>query len=211
MGRVDLAFTDAELDLAANDTHPVLASAFDVEHVQAMSQVHGARVVTIDGATTAPECDGLVSTAAGVALLVRVADCVPVLLADPAAGVVAAAHAGRVGMAGGVVPATVHRMREHGARSISAWLGPRACPRCYELPEQMVAEVDSVEPGIRSTTSSGTASIDVGKGVVQQLEREGVEVDDVGAGVCTIECDDLFSYRRQGHAAGRFGGVVVLR
>ncbi|RYJ04874.1 MAG: hypothetical protein EON52_14525 [Actinomycetales bacterium] len=75
----------------------------------------------------------------------------------------------------------------------------------------MVAAVEAAVPGTRSVTSWGTPAVDVGLGVVSQLKALGVEVHDVGADVCTIEDERFFSYRRQGSASGRFGGVVVLR
>ena len=235
VGRVELAFTDRQggvsegpygalnLGSAGGDdrsrvvqNHALVAEALGVEGLHSMSQVHGrdvvlADVLRVDGSGTVPQCDGLVTTSAGMALLVRVADCVPVVLADPATGVVGAAHAGRVGMVEGVVAATVDRMRAEGARDVEAWIGPRACGRCYELPEEMVAAVESVVPGTRSVTSWGTPAVDVGAGVVSQLEALGVGVHDVGADTCTIEDERFFSYRRQGTASGRFGGVVVAR
>lgn len=235
VGRVDVAFTDRHgghspapfdsLNLGSSGgddattvvrNHATLAEAFGVEGLHSMSQVHGTEVVTTDvlradGSGTVPECDALVTTRPGLALLVRVADCVPVVLADPDAGVVAAVHAGRVGMVDGVVGRAVERMREHGATEVRAWLGPRACGRCYELPEAMVEQIEAAEPGTRSRTSWGTPAVDVGRGVVQQLERLDVQVHDLGADACTIEDEQLFSYRRQGARSGRLGGLVVLR
>lgn len=169
-----------------------------------MSQVHGERVVEAGGPRE--QCDGIVTDRPDVVLLVRVADCVPVLLADPDAGVIGAAHAGRPGMAAGVVPATVSRMRELGARRIGAWLGPSVCGRCYEVPAALRAEVAAVEPASASTTSWGTPALDVAAGVRAQLERDGVEVHDRGR--CTRESPDLYSYRRDGDRAGRLAGVV---
>lgn len=205
-------------DLVANvvANHAAVARELGVTGLHSMSQVHGARVVDADvlradGSGSVPECDALVTTVPEMALLVRVADCVPVLLADVPAGVAGAVHAGRVGMVGGVVGAAVEQMLASGATQVQAWVGPRACGRCYELPESMVAEVDAAVPGTRSVTSWGTPAVDVGAGVVSQLESLGVEVHDVGAHTCTIEDEQLFSYRRQGTASGRFGGVVVLR
>jgi copper oxidase (laccase) domain-containing protein len=132
-----------------------------------------------------------------------------VLLADPAAGVVGAAHCGRPGLAAGVVPATVRRMRELGAGAITAWLGPHVCGACYEVPEAMRAEVGAVEPASVATTSWGTPALDLGAGVRAQLEREEVEVVDVAR--CTRESADLYSYRRDGAHAGRLAGVIRSR
>lgn len=156
-----------------------------------------------------PECDGIVTSEADVVLMVRAADCVPVLLADPGARVVAAAHAGRMGMARGVVDATVARMRELGAVEITAWIGPHICGRCYEVPEELQAEVVADEPAARATTSWGTPALDLGAGVRAQLEGAGVRV--VDASRCTFESADLYSYRRDGAAAGRQAGVIRLR
>jgi YfiH family protein len=153
--------------------------------------------------------DGLVSDRPDVVLMVRAADCVPVLLTDPVAGVVAAAHSGRPGLAAGVVPATVRRMRDLGAADITAWIGPHVCGACYEVPEQMQAEVGAVEPASIATTSWGTPSLDLGAGVRAQLERAGVTVVDVSR--CTRESPDLYSYRRDGTAAGRLAGVITMK
>jgi copper oxidase (laccase) domain-containing protein len=102
-------------------------------------------------------------------------------------------------------------MRARGAGRVDAWLGPRACGNCYELPADMAADVAAAVPAARSTTSWGTPAADIGAGVVAQLEAAGVEVHDIGAEACTIEDERFFSHRRQGHQAGRFGALAVLR
>ena len=165
--------------------------------------------VELRSAQTLVEADGLVTDVPGVALLVRVADCVPVLLADPDRGVVGAAHAGRDGLVRGIVPATVGRMRDLGAGRIVAWVGPSICGRCYELPEELQREVVAAVPEAQAQTSWGTPAVDVGAGVVAQLRAEDVEV--VDAARCTREDADLWSYRRDGLAAGRLGAVVWVR
>ena len=144
-----------------------------------------------------------------VVLMVRVADCVPVLLADPALGVLGAAHAGRQGLLQAVVPACVEQMRVQGAERIEAWVGPHICGSCYEVPETLQREVAGREPASRSTTSWGTAGLDIGAGVRAQLARAGVVVHDVAR--CTLESQDLYSYRRDGADAGRFAGVIRMR
>lgn len=180
-----------------------------------MSQVHGDRVAVVaDVPDSVPVADGLVTSTAGLGLLVRVADCVPAVLADPSAGVVGVAHAGRPGLAGGIVPATVAELRSAGAERLVAWLGPRVCGRCYEVPAPMRSEVADVVPAAWSTTSWGTPALDVGAGVASQLRALGVEVIDLLADDptwCTRENDDLFSYRRQGQRSGRLGGLVWRR
>ena len=230
-GPVDLAFTDRHggvsgvpfdslnLALEGDDTEQnttanlalVLADFAPGARMADLHQVHGAAVEVADGAgpKVPPRADGIVTTRSDVVLVVRAADCVPVLLADPVGGVVGAAHAGRPGVAAGVVPATVARMREHGAGELVAWIGPHVCGACYEVPEELRDEVAAIEPSTHATTSWGTPSLDLGAGVRTQLEREGVRV--VDAARCTRESADLYSYRRDGRGAGRLAGLIRLR
>lgn len=176
-----------------------------------MDQVHGTavRVVPSGAGVSTPvgDCDAVVTTSPGVALFSLVADCTPVLLVDDSAQVAAAVHAGRPGMVAGVVPAAVAEMRELGARRIAAVVGPSVCGRCYEVPDEMRAEVSAVEPVSASVTWSGTSALDVAAGVVEQLRRDGVSVSWVAG--CTREDERLYSYRRDGRT-GRFAGVVML-
>jgi YfiH family protein len=142
-----------------------------------------------------------------------VADCVPVLLADAAAGVVAAAHAGRKGVELGVVGAALAVMQDCGARPdrIRAWLGPSIGGCCYEVPVQMQREVAAVAPGAvagTAQTRAGTPSLDLRGGLAAQLAELGVT--DVGlTGGCTRDDTDFFSYRRD-QVTGRFAGLVWL-
>jgi YfiH family protein len=175
-------------------------------------QVHGATVADADELSLADlagtEADALVATRAGVALAVRVADCVPVLFADAQAGVIGAAHAGRNGLAAGVLQATVVALRARGAQSITAWIGPHVCGACYEVPAAMADEIAGRVPGTRATTSWGTPALDLGAGAAQLLAAAGVTVVDASA--CTLEQPDLHSYRRDGAASGRQAGIIWL-
>jgi YfiH family protein len=230
-GPVDLAFTDRyggvsavpydELNLALESDDDPAAVAENLRRVLDdfapgadlidMHQVHGNVVDLAEErrVSTRPDCDGVVTASRYAVLMVRVADCVPVLLADAEAGVIGAAHAGRPGLALGVVPATVARMRELGAREITAWIGPHVCGACYEVPPEMQAEVAAIEPSAAATTSWGTPSLDIGAGVRAQLDREGVTVVDVSR--CTRESPDLYSYRRDRRGAGRTAGLIRIR
>ncbi|QLJ00879.1 peptidoglycan editing factor PgeF [Streptomyces sp. NEAU-sy36] len=186
----------------------------DPARVVWMNQVHGAEVAVVDepwgSGNPVPEVDALVTARRGLALAVLTADCVPVLLADPVAGVAAAAHAGRPGMVKGVVPAAVRAMVELGAapERIVARTGPAVCGRCYEVPERMRAEVAAVEPTAHAETSWGTPAVDVSAGVHAQLDRLGVR-DRAHSPVCTLESGDHFSYRRD-RTTGRLAGYVWL-
>lgn len=178
------------------------------ERLFVAAQVHGTRVVHVtDAWDDVPEADALVTDRPGTALAVLVADCVPVLLADPAAGVVGVAHAGRRGMAEGVVPAAVTALRDLGARRLSAVVGPSVCARCYEVPAALRDEVAARVPVSASVSASGTPAVDVAAGVLEQLAALDVEVQTVPG--CTVERPDLYSHRRDG-VTGRFAGVAVL-
>ncbi|MFR9675090.1 peptidoglycan editing factor PgeF [Streptomyces sp. TR06-5] len=180
-----------------------------------MNQVHGREVAVVDGpwqgtGESVPGVDGIVSARRGPVLAVLTADCTPVLLADPVAGVVGAAHAGRPGLVAGVVPETVAAMVRLGAdpaRTV-ARTGPAVCGHCYEVPEEMRAEVAAAVPEAWAETSWGTAAVDVAAGVRAQLAAAGV-TDLEQSAVCTLESGDHFSYRRE-RGTGRLGSYVWL-
>jgi len=181
-----------------------------VDALVVADQVHGTQVTVVDRPLDgpAPATDALVTARPRLGLVVLAADCLPVLLADPRAGVVAAAHAGRAGLTAGVLERTLEQMAELGAREVSAVIGPAACGRCYELPEELADEVGAVLPGSRATTRTGTPSVDLTAGAVGVLSAAGVAVTTVGG--CTIEQSELFfSYRRDGRT-GRHAGIVWL-
>lgn len=214
VGTVSAGFTERRLDVG-DHAEPAVREAALAEVAEAtgaepvlMRQVHGAGVEVVGDARALdpPEVDALVTDRAGVALLARAADCVPVLLVGDD-GRVAAVHSGRPGLAAGVVPAAVARMRELGSTHLTAWVGPHVCGACYEVPEEMRDEVAAVVPAARSTTSWGTPALDLGAGVLSQLADAGV-ADVRVVDRCTREDDAWPSYRRDGRAATRFAGVV---
>lgn len=212
---IEVAFTDSSLDLGDHAPDDVRRRGLAVvaEETGAtpvlMRQVHGATVVLVEDRdpSTPPEADALVTVRQGVALLSRAADCVPVLLGDPDAGVVGAVHAGRKGVTSGVVGHAVERLRSLGGDELHAWIGPSVCGACYEVPTELQEEVAAVVPETRSTTSWRTPSLDLQAGVRAQLAAAGV--DDVRTvGACTREDPSWPSFRRDGAAATRFAGVV---
>lgn len=173
---------------------------------QYMNQVHGNAVAYIGDAAGSPTADAMVSS--GRPLAVMVADCVPVVLAGATSGgqpVLGVAHAGRPGVASGVIPAALARMRAEGAENIRAWIGPSICGSCYEVPEGMRADVAAAVPETWATTSWGTPGLDLPAGARSQLEANGAIVE--YSGPCTLENEDLFSYRGN-PATGRFAGLV---
>ncbi|MEU9334692.1 peptidoglycan editing factor PgeF [Streptomyces sp. NPDC048290] len=207
------AVGDDPAAVTANRELAATSLGVDPGRVVWMNQVHGAEVAEVDGPwgeRPVPEVDALVTTERGLALAVLTADCVPVLLADPVAGIAAAAHAGRPGLVAGIVPATLRAMTERGAdpARIVARTGPAVCGRCYEVPESMRTEVAAVEPAAYAVTGWGTPAVDVAAGVHAQLARSGVR-DLERSPVCTRESHDHFSYRRD-RTTGRLAAYVWL-
>jgi YfiH family protein len=175
----------------------------------AMRQVHGCGVAVVDRPTEdPPEADALVTRAVGLALMVLVADCTPVLVSDRRAGVVAAVHVGRRGLAAGVLPAVVEVMQSLNARPdrMYAVVGPSVCANHYEVPEPMRAEVAAAVPAASSATATGAPALDIRAGVLAQLHDAGLRRWMV-IPHCTAETADCYSYRRDG-TTGRFAGLV---
>ncbi|EHK87832.1 peptidoglycan editing factor PgeF [Saccharomonospora azurea] len=177
-----------------------------------MEQVHGRTVTVVDGTESEPAeaTDALVTSTPGVALVALVADCVPVLLGDPEAGVVAAVHAGRVGARVGVVPAALEVMVSQGARPerVEALLGPAVCGDCYEVPGPMAEDVEAHLPGSACKSRKGTPALDLRAGLWNQLADLGVGRIGVDPR-CTMEDETLFSHRRSA-PTGRIAAVTWM-
>lgn len=198
--------------VAANRSRLAGAIGVPDDHLIWMQQVHGDHVHRVEGpgASVIPETDALMTTEPGIALAVLSADCVPVLFADSGAGIVAGAHAGRVGAQLGIVPRTIDAMVEAGAQvdRISVFLGPAVSGRHYEVPADMAADVEQTLPGSRTTTAAGTPGLDLRAGIARQLSGLGVTAIDIDPR-CTAEDPDLFSYRREPRT-GRLASVIWL-
>jgi len=186
-----------------------------------MRQVHGVAVRYAGAGTaghdtpgcggeTLPEADASFTDVPGLGLGVLVADCAPVLLADPQARIVGVAHAGREGMAEGVVTELLSAMSAAGAdpARMHAAIGPHICGGCYEVPAEMRDRVAGKVPEAGCVTRKGTPGVDVGAGVGAQLARAGVATV-IGDPRCTAETPSLYSYRRDGRT-GRLAGLIWL-
>ena len=198
--------------VAANRRRLATAIGLGEDRVVWMNQVHGDRVVAVDGPIdgVVDNTDALVTTTPRLALAVVTADCVPVLMADARAGVVGAVHAGRVGAQKGVVARTVEAMQSVGAHveDISVLLGPAVSGRNYEVPEAMAADVEAALPGSRTTTSRGTPGLDLRDGIARQLTALGITAIDVDRR-CTVADRNLFSHRRNA-PTGRLASLVWM-
>ncbi len=183
-------------------------------------QVHGRRVFSLTsgarkGWLVVPECDGLVTPTPGIALVVRAADCVPILLWVEGS-CVAAVHAGWRGLASGVVAVAVARLLRlgHRASDIYAALGPAIGPCCYEIGPAAATKLSALPGGEEAVLRRGGGSwfADLPMLVRAQLSATGIRGAHIlSPGECTSCRDDLFfSYRRDGTASGRQVGVIVL-
>ena len=181
-------------------------------------QVHGSAACWFAGPGTAHqiEADILLSDQPETALAVRTADCLPILLVDPKAGVIAAVHAGWRGTVDQVVAVAVREMAARGARpeNILASLGPCIGACCFEISADVASQLGNCTPGaeehIRRAGSSITADL-------QQINRLqllhcGVEPGHIERINACTACDRkrFFSYRRDGKESGRHLAVVAL-
>ena len=184
-------------------------SGVDPAELVFMEQVHGPDVVVVDGrrGDPVPAADAVITDVPGLALVVLVADCVPVLLVDPATGVRAAVHAGRRGVANGIVTRTAEQLHAMGSKPW-ARLGPCIGGCCYEVGDDVYDEVVGVAPEAAATTRAGRRSLDLRRAVVAQLERAGVRQISAEA-TCTVDDPRCFSYRRDG-VTGRMAGIVSV-
>lgn len=178
-----------------------------------MNQVHGNNVAVIDEhsqSSDAPTADALFTMRTDVALVVLVADCIPVLLETPTA--VAAVHVGRRGLAAGVIAETVkHFTRNEIANSsIKAHIGASICAVCYEVDKKVYDEVVEAVPATATTIASknGKPCLDLNQGLYSQLEKLGIAWS--ATGKCTMHHDDFFSYRAAA-VTGRQAGVITLK
>ncbi|NJC22090.1 hypothetical protein BJ994_001166 [Arthrobacter pigmenti] len=179
-----------------------------------MNQTHSTIVAQV--VCGVPDADALVSPAGSEALAVLVADCVPVVLVgvdSHGAASTAVVHAGRKGVEGNIAGRAVSSLRESGAETVNAWIGPSVCGACYEVPAELRARVAGAVPSTFSTTSWGTPALDLPTGVRTQLGAAGALVQELGPApshLCSLENDELFSHRAvgRGRPVGRMAGLV---
>jgi YfiH family protein len=171
-----------------------------------MSQVHGDTVFVLDQLPTeVPVADAIITGNPDLALVVMVADCIPLLLRS--GKLVAAVHVGRAGLMNSIALKTVAQMRELGATQISGSIGPAICGSCYEVPQELHDQVSASHPLASSKTRTGTPALDLPKALIAALAVVDVAVGNLGS--CTLEDDNYFSYRRN-QVTGRQAGVIKL-
>jgi polyphenol oxidase len=186
-------------------------------------QIHSPDVVEVEQPWPrgqAPKVDAMVTTRPGVALGILTADCAPILLADPAAGVIGAAHAGWRGALTGVIEAVVGRMQQRGAAAerIHAAVGPCIAQASYEVgpefPQPFLSQDSANTRFFVASARDGRFMFDLPGYVVGRLQRLGIgTIEDLRRDTCA-EPDRFFSYRRTTLAGekdyGRELSVIAL-
>ena len=171
-----------------------------------MSQVHGDTVCVIDQIPAqVPVADALITANPDIALVVMVADCIPLLLRSDK--LVAAVHVGRAGLMNSIALKTVAKMRTLDTSEITGSIGPAICGTCYEVPQDLHDEVVAKHPLAASKTKTGTPALDLPTALVAALSE--INVSSETSARCTLEDEDLFSYRRN-RKTGRQAGIIKL-
>ena len=176
-----------------------------------LEQVHGIHVVAAETVCAPVAADAAWTRAAGRPCVVMTADCLPVLLCDRASTVVAAAHAGWRGLAGGVIAATVTEMNAPPSELL-AWLGPAIGPDAFEVGEEVRAAflaLDADNAGCFRPSPAGRWLADLYELARRQLRALGVMAI-YGGEFCTFsDSKRFFSYRRK-NPTGRMATLIWL-
>ncbi len=187
------------------------ALGFDPAHLAIPSQCHSSNLRSINRPGEYESCDGLVTMETNLPLVITVADCLPVVLFDPKAGVLGHVHAGWRGSAGRIVEKAVAMMSdEFGASpdTMVAYLGPSAGVCCYEVGPEVA---DAFLPS-QCEVRNEKIYLNLKKGNTDQLLNSGLRSENIDiAPDCTICSPELFhSYRRDREKSGRMMAVVSL-
>ncbi len=179
--------------------------------VALMGQVHGVSIAFADAGGLYPGVDGLISTIPGILLGVLVADCVPLLLYDPANHAAGAIHCGWRSLTGGIVERALASMRETigtASERVLAALGPAAGACCYETGPEVAAKLKPASVVRRG----GAWYADLKAELAARLRESGVQACNIEINPdCTICNTRYFSHRRQKGTAGRMMGFIVLK
>jgi polyphenol oxidase len=196
---------DAEEDVVRNRAIAMDRLGLGADRLATCRQIHSAAVVTVTHPwqwQDAPRADGLATRVPGVALGVLAADCAPILLHDPAARVIGAAHGGWRGAVAGVAEATIAAMEALGAERarVRAGIGPCIGPGSYEVgpefPRPIVAEDPGAAVHFTPARNPDRSLFDLAGYIAYRLARYGVARIERAARDTLAEPRDFFSYRR---------------
>ena len=193
------------------------ATAINDRPIRRVSQVHGCGILDVDKRTdlTRATADALVTRDPACAAAVRVADCVPILLASDDGSIVAAVHAGWRGVIADIVPKAVEHLRNAGAKVILAAIGPCIGFDAFEVGEEAAAKFRlhfPHSPPVK-TGRPGKSHVDLRAAVKRQLLAAGLPIDHVDTtDRCTVRnANDFFSHRRDNGLTGRMAAVIAPR
>ncbi|MGH2619938.1 MAG: peptidoglycan editing factor PgeF [Anaerolineales bacterium] len=203
----------------ANLSQAMAAADSSTASLAQVWQVHSADVIRADAPNEGVgpvKADGMVTAQPGVSLLMRFADCVPILVFDPIRIAIGVAHAGWLGTVRGVSIQLVSSMvREFGSRpeDLIAGLGPSIGPDHYPVGSEVAAQVEAAF-GARSSEllvpRDGQVFFDLWGANRWQLESTGIRSVEL-AGICTAcHLEDWYSHRGERGQTGRFGAVLAL-
>lgn len=217
---LNLGSTVGDDPAAVTENHRRLRKAFSLDADQVVSphQVHGRNVVQVgaaQGGTIVAQTDALITAEPGVALLLRFADCTPVLFYDPEHHAAGLAHAGWRGTAAGVVPATVKAMQAHfGTEPGALWagIGPAIGPAHYAVGPEVISAIERTLPDTASVTErrDGEHFLDLPGAVAAQLHALGVGHVEASGIYTSDRTDEWYSHRVENGRTGRFGVLVRL-
>lgn len=209
---------------SVEENHRLLASwvGYEAPSLYEVSQIHGAQIAHVDGAQTAiefrhREADALVTCRPGTAIGIRVADCVPILVACPRSSAVLAIHAGWKGIVAGVVGAALSELgRVSGARAsdLLCAIGPHIGPEAFEVGAEVAAALAECIPEATVVIPrEPRPHVDLGRAVQAQLRRAGVAQEHIEiVGGCTFaDATRFYSFRRDGTESGRHLAAIVAR
>ncbi len=212
-----ILFTNRHQDLQTEIANSPLKN-----HIQVtMQQIHGNNVEIINNeiieqfsnktiyqSTNIPisNTDAIITDQPNLALIVRTADCLPILIHHPA-GIIAAIHAGRKGTEKKILIKTLEKIEElakaktsqqrtNSKRLITIWFGPRICHKCYQIDRETDLHYDLIKENINQLN--------------QQLSTNNYQLSIKD--MCTsCQNQDYFSYRKEGKGVGMNYGVIGLQ
>ncbi|MDQ7024606.1 MAG: peptidoglycan editing factor PgeF [Anaerolineae bacterium] len=208
---------------AVKRNHELMYEALDVEQKNACTtwQVHGADVVIANGPVQnrkwVARADGVITNRVDVPLVMRYADCVPLLFHDPIQKAIGLSHAGWRGTVQGMASNTVLALQQaYGSRpqDVQVIIGPSISLECFQVGDEVLAAVEdyfgTLDGLMQRDPNDGTAYVDLWAANKLDLERAGVEQIEI-ANICTYQnTHDFFSHRAEKGKTGRFGVVMSL-
>jgi YfiH family protein len=160
----------------------------------------------------ARQADALVSRQPGIAIAVRTADCVPVLIGDTVSGAVAAVHAGWRGVVAGVIVEAVAALEAKDPAALIAAIGPSIGPCCFEVDQDVALSIAQAGgDGIVIKRGGEKPHVDLWRAIEHQLRSAGISSVNTVSACTTCDHARFFSYRRDGSRSGRMLSVILAR